>query len=55
MEATSRGSEKTKSELYFGTDISCALWVKMAKNVNGVEVHYNLQKPTGIIADIKIK
>jgi RHS repeat-associated protein len=30
-------------------------WVKMAQNVNGVEVHYNYNSITGVVDDIKIK
>ena len=30
-------------------------WVKMRQNINGVEVHYNLNTKTGATADWKFK
>ncbi|MGM7914743.1 hypothetical protein [Yersinia enterocolitica] len=30
-------------------------WVKMAQNVNGVEIHYVMNKKTGQIDDFKFK
>jgi filamentous hemagglutinin len=30
-------------------------WQKMAQNINGVEVHYNLNTKTGATADWKFK
>ena len=30
-------------------------WVKMRANIEGVEVHFVMQRPTGIMADFKIK